>query len=436
MDTKQNLKYKILESSVLGQPIDKSKKITIVGAGIAGLFLGYYLKKAGFDFQIIERKDHCGGMLQTYKTNFGLVENAAFSFRWGKEIIALCNDLNLDVIKASDLTYKKYILRDNKFKRLPLSVTEILKTLKNVFFSKVKYPQTLEDFGKENLSAAATSYFLEPAFQGIYGTSSKNLSFPAVLPNVAKTFNEKEFMFWQVLKIAFEKKNKDATQKPLGFNNGMRELVNALENYLKDHIKTKANLKSENVDLKEDTIFLCVPAFEAALYFKNELSNILKKVSYNKLVTATIFIRKESLMKFKPGFGCLIPEKEGLNTMGVIYNDLIFPQRSTSIVSSLTLILGDKQGNLIDKTIAEIEAILYKEMTQIFNFNGVFLDSKIVKWKKALPVYSPELYNSWFKINNYLSEHNANIRLFSNYTGQISIRGMCTSAKKYVEMNS
>lgn len=426
-------KYIILENSVLGRKLDISQKVTILGGGIAGLFMGYYLKKNGFDFEIIEKENRTGGVLKTFQGEFGLIENAAVSFRWGKEITELCEDLNLEILKANDTSYKRYFFINGQFKRFPLTSFETSKTVYKLFFSKTKYPKSLYEFGKNHLGAEATNNFLEPAFQGIYGASSDLLSFPAVLPEIAKNFNNSSSMLKYIYTVLSEKKDPNSLKKPLGFQNGMQDLVSSLHHYLKDHIKLNTTLKQEDfVDDKQ--IILCVPAYIAATYFKNDLNTLLKEVEYSSILSATIFINKNSLKNLKPGFGCLVPRKEGLNTMGVIYNDHVFQRkRDSRIISSLTLILRDEKKELVNKNKSYLENLLYEEMKTLYGFEGTFLDSKIIKWERGLPLYSDQLYKSWFEINDFLKEHQPNIRLFSNYTGNISIRGMCTAAKEFVE---
>jgi phytoene dehydrogenase-like protein len=49
--------------------INKSEKIIIVGAGMAGLTAGAYLTKAGYDVQILEKNERTGGLLGTINKN-------------------------------------------------------------------------------------------------------------------------------------------------------------------------------------------------------------------------------------------------------------------------------------------------------------------------------------------------------------------------------
>jgi oxygen-dependent protoporphyrinogen oxidase len=46
-----------------------SREIIILGAGLTGLTMGFYLKKAGKDFVIIEKDDRTGGVINTLEEN-------------------------------------------------------------------------------------------------------------------------------------------------------------------------------------------------------------------------------------------------------------------------------------------------------------------------------------------------------------------------------
>lgn len=63
------MNYREKPSSLLGEDIDKTKSYIIVGAGISGLLLGYYFKKANISFKIVEQANQVGGILQTEKSD-------------------------------------------------------------------------------------------------------------------------------------------------------------------------------------------------------------------------------------------------------------------------------------------------------------------------------------------------------------------------------
>ena len=55
-----------------------NKKVIIIGAGIAGLASGVYLARSGFDVQIFEKNDKCGGLCTTTARNDYLFESCLY----------------------------------------------------------------------------------------------------------------------------------------------------------------------------------------------------------------------------------------------------------------------------------------------------------------------------------------------------------------------
>ncbi len=70
--------------------------IVIIGAGISGLTLGYYLKKSGYtDFKILERDKKVGGKAQSLLKNGYHLELGPNTLFTTPELIELIQDLNL-----------------------------------------------------------------------------------------------------------------------------------------------------------------------------------------------------------------------------------------------------------------------------------------------------------------------------------------------------
>ena len=61
-------------------------KINIIGGGISGLALGFFAKRAGFDFTIYESSQICGGVISTQKTPFGLIHHGPHLTRLSPEL--------------------------------------------------------------------------------------------------------------------------------------------------------------------------------------------------------------------------------------------------------------------------------------------------------------------------------------------------------------
>lgn len=81
---------------LLGRSLDLSQPIHIVGAGISGLMLGWWLRRAGAKIHISEKTDRAGGLLQSLHTKYGLVERAANGVLWNDALDLMCSELGVE----------------------------------------------------------------------------------------------------------------------------------------------------------------------------------------------------------------------------------------------------------------------------------------------------------------------------------------------------
>ncbi len=427
-------KYKILATSFLGKPIDPKATHVIIGGGIAGLFMGYCLKQLGVKFEIIENKTKAGGILGSQKIAHGTVEQAANGFLWSPAMQALCDGLALDILPPKATANARYLVRDKQLRKFPLTVLESLAAVGKLWVSPSQPMETIYDFGIEYLGKAMANQLLEPAFAGIYGADIKKLSFPGALTPLAKILNRSDNLAWALWKHRRAQKKETIPAKGKAkrgthsFKNGMGELVTRLTEYLSSEIVYEQN-GLDWINTKEQLI-LCTPAYVSQHFFDadTDIAKSLGAVSYTPIVSVSLIFKKSQLKNFKPGFGCLIPRSEGLNILGTLFNSCIFDHRvAHEELLSLTCIIRDDSPNLayFQQTDAEVTDWVVAELDQLFGISGAPESATIFKWQKGIPLYTPELYHNWFDWDRSLKENYPRRNLFGNYTGEISIRGMC-----------
>lgn len=429
------MNYKIPSSNLLGKPLDKNQSYIIVGAGISGLLLGYYLKKANVNFKIVEQQQQAGGLLQSEPTEYGLVERAANGFIWCKEIQEISDDLKLEILGPKSTSKSRFIVKNKKLRKIPLSFFDGIRLLQG-FTKKHGTPfNTLEDFGKYFLGEKNTAQLLTPAFTGIYGASAEQLSFAGAMTQLADAFNSTNYLRPAFKKMRAHLTPSEKKKRAAGthcYKNGMGELTQRLTEHLQNDIEWNVDgrtLKDEN-----ENLILTTPAHVSKDLFKEKnktLFHHLDEVKYNSMISVTLFFSKTAFKNFKPGFGCLIPQKEGFNILGVLFNSYIFDHRVTSDdLISLTCILRDDTANLswLDKDKEWFKSLITKELDLLFDLNEEPLDLVVSKWRNGIPLYSPSLYDSWFSMDDILKNKIPNRNLFGNYTGEISVRALAQTS--------
>ena len=126
---------------MIGTLKSDKKEATIVGAGIAGMLAAYSLDRSGYRVTLLEEKERAGGLIQTRKTAQGLAESAAHSFILTQAVRELCSELDVELVEPRKEAKAKYILRDGRLRRFPLSPCEVFGTCMHASIARSAIPR-------------------------------------------------------------------------------------------------------------------------------------------------------------------------------------------------------------------------------------------------------------------------------------------------------
>jgi oxygen-dependent protoporphyrinogen oxidase len=418
----------------LGPIPQNNTPIQIIGSGISGLLLGWHLHQKGIPILIYTDSAQAGGMIHTEKRTFGIVESAANGILWSEAMENLCNKLNLKPLKSKPESAKRYILRKGIPRRFPLSLGETVSVLPKLFQNiSVRDTENLEEFARKAGGFALHNYVVQAALYGIYASEAKHLGLKAIFPSVHQQLQAGATLK-DALRGAFPPKSPQHIPKGLhSFNDGMSELTQALYGSLKDFFRPIQELPVPN----ENThTILCTPAWcKPPIPLPDTVQLLLTQIQYAPLLSATFFFKNEPLAKIPKGFGMVIPPSEGYSILGILINDQIFENRTVSAeYKSFTCIVGGYGRPILNSMDPEeFKLKIQKELMKIMSIKNEPIDYAIHNWEKALPVYSPELPIIWEKLDSELKQFFPSTSLFGNYTGEISIRGLCGTAARLAE---
>lgn len=413
---------------ILGNPL-KNEPTIIVGAGISGLFLAYYLKKNNIPVTVFEKNSKAGGLLGSKQTALGFHELSANTFLWCKELGEMAQHLGLEIIAPKKEAKKRYFYVNEQLKNMPIPLGSIPKAIHGLFFKKGAPPKTLEDFGNQYFGEAITKRIITPAFNGIYGAESSALGFEAVMPAFHKGISEGKTLF-QSLKSR-PKAPKGSPRGSHAYKGGFQALVDALAKFLGNDIIYREPTQEE---LEGKQIVYCTPAHVNAQLFP-EFQKTFSSIEYRPFVTITVIGDSTQFPKLKPGFGVLFPKEAKSNFLGILFNHSNFYDRVVSEnLVSMTLIGSLKSGvPMMEFSDAELRLLVKEDLSRVLGMSGELLEMDIYRWAHGIPVYSPELPSTLQSLNADLQKQNSPMRFFGNYTGEISIRGMCQVASKSVD---
>ena len=405
------------------------RKVSIVGAGISGLLIGYSLKKQGYQVQIFEATSRVGGLIQTKTTPFGIAETAAHSMLVSEKVETFLRQLGVELISVNPKSKARFILRDEKMRKLPLSFFELIQTLKH-FFSKPKLlsdPLSLQDWGNAYVGQAATQYLLSPFVSGVFACSpaelNAELAFPALVPHPAS----QSLFRW----LRHRSKNHKSAPRPQmkTLKYGLQDLVNRLAQELEGCIHL--NHPIDSLTELQGNVVLTVPTQALAKLihtFDPTSFQALQKISYAPLVSATTFYRSTDFKHPPRGVGVLIPASERKRILGCLFNSSAFSDRVSSpeYVSLTVMMGGTRNPDALNLSDQEIKDLIDVELRSLLKAHAPPLHLEIVRWARAIPIFSNWLKDAQNSLKTGFCSTPGKI-VFSNFSSSVSIRSLIES---------
>ncbi len=394
------------------------KKIRIIGAGFSGLTCAYYLVKAGFEVEIYEKSERAGGLLQSFKTPYGMLEYAANGLLNSEALETMASDIGLSLNFTLEEARVRYIYR-NGIKRFPIRAVEFFALsiflFKMIFMRKSILPknsESIRSWGSRMLSPSLSLYTLETALQGIYAGDPVKMSASLILKNF------------------FEGPRTKVKRGSVAPQAGMSELVEKLQQYLlKNGVQFFYKQELQFKELQVPTVF-AIPAYEAAKCLEvldPHLAQTLARIEYLPVISAQVFFSESS--ESLKAFGCLFPPEKSNLVLGVLFNHCIFAGRVKNAKSEKWILGGGAVQNRkeflalsdheILNLVLERRRLLIKEFKDkpLSELIKAVLDVKISRIERAFPNYSVELESTL----RGLKSENRNIVLHGNYLGELGL---------------
>ena len=391
------------------------RTIKVVGAGFSGLTTAYYLVKSGCSVRIVDSGSRAGGMLQTIRTEHGLVETAANGIRNSARLEALCADIGVPLQGTRREARARFIFRDRP-RRWPLKFSDVFnlvfRTGANVGNLRPLPFESIAEWGQRVIGAGATNYFLAPALGGIYAGDPQRLSASLIfrrapLPDGLRA-------------VTPSRPRLRGTVAPPG---GMQQLIEGLCNYLRQ-AGAEFSLNQAARARPGETAVVCTSAQSAAEYLSDiapELSKQLASIEMLPLVTATCFYSAEP--RNLRGFGCLFPRGQGFRALGVLFNRCIFEGRGSA--HSETWIFGGAcDRDVLQLDDGALKQLIAAERQRLYGQHEETLEIHLTRWPQALPYYSTDLE----RILTTLPSLPPQVRLVGNYLGRVGLTGIIERA--------
>lgn len=448
------------------------KDIVVIGAGLTGLTLAFYLKKQNKDVLVIEKSDRTGGVIHTENENGFVFETGPNTGVVGNpEVAELFEDLQgLCTFEAADPSAKRRLIwKGNKWHAIPSGLISAigtpLFTLKDKFrvlgepFRKpgTNPEETLTDFVKRRLGVSFLNYAVDPFISGVYAGNTDYLIPKYALPKLyALEQNYGSFIRGSMQK-AKEKKNdprlQKATKDVFSAKGGLGKLIDALTQKVgnkdillnakntsvspeKAGFKITTTLNGERVEINAKKVVTTAGAYALSAvlpFLEKEEKEPFEALKYASVVQAIIGFKNWKGMSLK-AFGGLVPSRENKKILGALFTSSFFVQRAPEGGAVISVFMGGtRRPEIYEMSDQEIHSLLEtqaKEMLEIPDFKPDLL--KIFRYKHAIPQYGLESKHRFETIKN-LQEKYPGLYLAGNIRDGIGMADRIKQARTLAE---
>lgn len=400
--------------------------IIILGAGLTGLTMAYYLKKSGRNVIVIEKESRAGGVINTISTDGFIYETGPNTGVLSTpEIARLFRDLNdnCELEAANPKSKKRYILKKGKWQPLPSglfsAVTTPLFTLKDKFRILAEPfrrrgndpDETLAQLVKRRMGKSYLDYAVDPFISGIYAGDPASLVTRYAMPKLYALEQKYGSFIGGAIKKAREPKSEDqkrATGEVFSVKGGLEKMISAFVNELTEKslilnvkdltvetIESGFNVNFRNADGKTEeiaapyvvTTFGGISLKSILPFIQEQELNPVINTKYAAVVQVAAGYR---IWKGMPldAFGGLIPTRENRGVLGILFPSAIFKGRAPENGALISVFLGGiKKPDIISKSDQEIKEIVLKEIRETLLENSEPDLFEIFRYTHAIPQY-------------------------------------------------
>jgi len=423
----------------------KQVDIIILGSGISGLTLGFYLQKKNKDFLIFDSSKSIGGNISTKNKKGFICENGPNTVLINNESVKdLISDLKIknDVIYPNNNNNKRFLIKKGKLIKIPQSFGQFIKSnllslstkiriFFEIFIKKSKSNLSVYDFFKRRFGKEFHDILIEPFLTGIYAGNTRKMSIKHVLKKIWKV----EQNYGSVILGFIKKKSKNITPKSFNFKNGLSDLTNTIHLKIKDKIRFESKITSISkignlyeITVNNDIIYRCnklistIPAYALSkIIYDKKLSQTLKKINYCPIYVLHLGLEKQKIKNDISGFGVLTKPSDNKSFLGIIFNSRIFPHVAPQEKDLMTVMVGGMRQEQLLKTDKDIlfDKIV-KDIRKLISYDGQIIMKHDFLWDKGIPQYGLDHDIITKEIKNFENK-NKDLHIMGNYVNGISV---------------
>jgi len=401
----------------------KRKKIAIIGAGISGLSLAWFLEKRGFEhIHIFEQRSTIGGILQTNISAQSVIEQAAESVgMYPKTIMNVLDEVGLsnEIIYPKTTQFQIYV--KGKLVNPPQGLRFMVPTQIEVFKTSLFFTdagkqriydeanveplagnkeESLKDFVCRRFGEEMYLRYAAPVYGGIFGYAANQLSMQSVLPQLPQweiTYGSVTKAVQTIYPASFLNKNITGNNF-FSLKNGMRSLTRAIKNHLEktqfflNHQIEKITNKNAswqiNDTLYNEVFVTCAaPVASGVVSMVNlTLSNLLNQIAFKSAGIITLIFNQTDIELDQHISGILLPVEDFAEVSAITFSSNKWNNRITRDKVLLRLYLRDTP--LLKKPAKVIVFKALKCLQQFVKINSQPSKYQYNLWYQSRPLYT------------------------------------------------
>ncbi len=454
--------------------IRNAKSVVVIGAGVSGLCVAYWLKSIGIDVTVLEKDSQPGGTMKTLHDDGWLIESGPNS---ALETTPLLNQLfeELDILEqriyADEASSNRYIVRNGKLHPLPMNpglflTTKLwttggkLRLLKEPFISRADHDETVAEFVSRRLGKEFLDYAINPFVAGVYAGNPDELSVRHAFPKLYALEEKYGGLIKGMIGSRKERKQRKEVAKDraklFSFVHGMETFPKSLAANIGKSIRFNSSVErivpmkagqypiytitytQDGIRHTEEAniVILAAPAHVTAKIINDvdpDTAETFLSIYYPPVVEIFLGFKTNQIIRDLDGFGFLVPEIEKRKILGTIWSSSLFPKRSPDGCCALTTFVGGaRQPELTTKNDEQITALVVEELKSLMGIEGHPVYSKIIRWDKAIPQYNLGYQKILDKMERFEQNYPGTF-ICSNYRGGIAVGDCVMNAEKTVK---
>lgn len=421
------------------------KRVAIIGGGLSGLTLTYFLNKnhPEISIDIYEKNAQLGGKIKALKFLDGYLtfgpKTVVLKPNTILEKIVFELGLQDKILFPQETAKKRMISYQGKLISLPTKPWEILKfpfiqmipdLIREFFVPKKIEDETVGEFFSRRFGKICKNLLADPLMRGIYGGGVDSISICQSL----RILKDLEIQYGSVLKGLF--KSSSSKRKIFSFEKGFYSFIQKLEESIQatihlncpvqiiDAAEKKVILSSAIGKKEYDAVVLATDVTGLLQFIPISLRNQLQKGVQSITQVVLVYEKKIPL----DAFGCLFPKVEENKVMGILFDSAIFPANQT-ILTVMIEGVDDEQDEFIRLSREILKKYLHvdAEPFQVF----------VEKYKDGIFHPTLEHRKNREEIDRYFKEKSPQIAVLGANLNGVSVADQIENAyhfaKKFLE---